>query len=259
MENGAGKDLFVRRRSVSNANPWCFCFPYAGGGPSIYSDWPRILGPQINVSPISLPGRGSRFSEPTYTSFDCLIQDLRRSIVEIAPADFVFFGHSFGAAVAFELAWLLYREHSISPRHLFVSGSGAPHVPVPKTATIQPSSLRELSQEEFATKLRLIGGTPPEVLQNPELLEIVAPIVRADMVLCDDYRAQDAMDQRKLPCPITAFGGTEDTDNVPVSSVTEWSRYTSSEFEMLLIEGGHFFIHSRPEQLIDVIRRKVFS
>lgn len=221
----------------------CFCFPYAGGGHSIYAEWPRLLAPHADVCPVALPGRGSKFNEPAYTSFSSLIDDLEASILPLLQTDFVFFGHSMGATIAYELAYRLYGRHGVKPRHLFVSGAGAPHVPNPHDALIR-DDMHELPDAEFIDQLRLIGGTPSEILEHPELLSIVAPIVRADMRLHDSYGIPEDPESRQLPCPITALGGTEDLVNIPEHSLREWRRYATN-LTMHLVPGDHFFLHAR--------------
>ena len=51
----------------SRANPKIrlFCFPYGGGGASIYREWQKNLPDSIEVCPIQLPGREDRMNENT--------------------------------------------------------------------------------------------------------------------------------------------------------------------------------------------------
>ena len=36
------------------------CFPYAGGGPSLFRGWPLELSQQVEVCAVQLPGREAR-------------------------------------------------------------------------------------------------------------------------------------------------------------------------------------------------------
>jgi surfactin synthase thioesterase subunit len=49
-----------------------FCFPYAGGGASIFRAWSDGLPADVEVCPIQLPGRGTRLMEPPFTQFSPL-------------------------------------------------------------------------------------------------------------------------------------------------------------------------------------------
>ena len=55
-------------RSVPNPNAKLrlFCFPYAGGGASIYRGWPDELPHEIEVCAVQLPGRETRMHEQPF-------------------------------------------------------------------------------------------------------------------------------------------------------------------------------------------------
>src|SRR5207247_11379163 len=43
------------------------CFPYAGGGPTIFHGWPSRLPGAVEVCSIYLPGRGARLADAPFT------------------------------------------------------------------------------------------------------------------------------------------------------------------------------------------------
>jgi len=51
-----------------------FCFPYAGGGDSIFHSWQQSLPDTIEVCPVQLPGRNSRLTEPPCKEMSQLIR-----------------------------------------------------------------------------------------------------------------------------------------------------------------------------------------
>jgi surfactin synthase thioesterase subunit len=106
-----------------------FCFPYAGGGASLYRGWSKALPLEVEVCSIQLPGREDRLREAPITSISLLVQALSYAIRPYLDRPFAFWGHSMGALIAFELARQLRREVMPEPGHLFVSGRGAPQVP----------------------------------------------------------------------------------------------------------------------------------
>src|SRR5215213_9001369 len=103
-----------------------FCFPYAGGGASVFRGWAEGLPEAVEVCPVQLPGRETRFLEPAYTRLPALVEALAESLTPHLDRPFVFFGHSLGALVAFELARRLRRDGGPGPDRLFASGCGAP-------------------------------------------------------------------------------------------------------------------------------------
>ena len=64
----------------------------------------------------------------------------------------IFFGHSLGGILAHEVTRELRRRHLPIPRHLFVSGIRAPHVPRREEKTYN------LPDKEFIGKLVEMGG-----------------------------------------------------------------------------------------------------
>src|SRR5688500_10299004 len=106
-----------------------FCFPYAGGGASIYRKWARNSPPAIEVCPVQLPARENRLLEPSYTQILQLVPELARELEPYSDQPFAFFGHSMGALIAFELAHYLRRHGLPEPEQLFFSAHRAPHLP----------------------------------------------------------------------------------------------------------------------------------
>src|SRR6185437_11668624 len=103
-------------RWLPTVRPWSraavrlVCFPYAGGGASMYRDWAGAMGDSIEVWPIQLPGREARFCEPAFTRLAPLVEGLADAVGPHLDRPFALFGHSLGALVAFELARLLHGE-----------------------------------------------------------------------------------------------------------------------------------------------------
>ena len=117
---------WVRNRSTAAHPIRLFCFPYAGGGPSVFSNWSVLMGVKYEIYSLSLPGRGARLREASLRSLDEIMPSVYESIQPLLDVPFMFFGHSMGALIAFELCRQLHREHRRLPRVLFVSGARSP-------------------------------------------------------------------------------------------------------------------------------------
>jgi medium-chain acyl-[acyl-carrier-protein] hydrolase len=86
------------------------------------------------------------------------------------------FGHSLGARVAFAFAERLRSGGHRTPQLLAVSGCLPPDR--------RPArDVCDISNDEFLAYLEELGGTPPEALENPELMSIVRKALRADFLL----------------------------------------------------------------------------
>jgi medium-chain acyl-[acyl-carrier-protein] hydrolase len=215
-----------------------FCFPYAGGGPAIFSAWGNLL-PSLEVVAVQYPGRGSRMLEEPFTDMNALVKAAAEGILPyLHTKPFAFFGHSMGSTVAFEVAQYLKRTHGIEPAHLFVSGRISPHTPYNR------KKIHDLPDRELIAELKTLGGTPPEVLADDDLMQLVLPLIRADFATAENYVATT---DQPLNCPLTAFSGTHD-DRANETEMGEWGRYTRSNFEVLVFQGDHFFLHGDQAQ-----------
>ena len=223
-----------------------FCFPYAGGGDSIFHSWQRFLSDTIEVCPVQLPGRGSRITEPPCTEINKLIPLVGQALAPHLDKPFGLFGHSMGALIGFELAHYLRRECNAEPVHLFVSGRGSPQI------RNEPIDLK-LFDAAGPEVLRRNNGTPEEVLENPELMELVLPVLRADVTLCNSY-----IYSRKPPfsLSLTAFGGLDD-HGLTRHGLEGWREHTTGRFALRMFPGDHFFLNTSRLPLLEAIAKEL--
>jgi medium-chain acyl-[acyl-carrier-protein] hydrolase len=224
-----------------------FCFPYAGGTNIIFRTWGKALGPSIAVCTAHLPGRERRLTEKPYTSAQSLVEAAAEAITPHLDLPFALFGHSMGAVISFELARHLRRLNLPLPKHLFLSGRGAAQFGVMERLTYN------LPVNEFAEELRRLNGTPREVLEHQELMELMIPLLRADFQVCQTYCYTE---EPALDCPITAFGGLYDHE-VTREMVGAWREQTSSSFRLLMMPGDHFFVNSAQERILDILAQEL--
>jgi medium-chain acyl-[acyl-carrier-protein] hydrolase len=217
-----------------------FCFPYAGGRASIFRNWPDGLPANIELYTVELPSRGKRIKEPPFSRMAPLVHAIANAIDPYLGKPFCFFGHSMGALISFELTRLLRHHRGLEPSHLFVSGSPAPQIPDAHPRTF------DLPEPEFIEVLRRLNGTPPEVLENSELLQLMLPTLRADFELLQVY---EHVDEPPLTCPITAFGGLQD-EEVSRQDLEGWREQTTNTFTLKNFPGDHFFVNTDRPQLL---------
>lgn len=237
----------MRPRPNPGARMRLFCFPYAGGTAQIYHGWPSGLPDFVEVCSVQLPGRGSRMAEPALTNIRHLVEAAAPALMPYFDRPFAFFGHSLGALIIFELARRLRATRGMSPTRLFVSGRGAPQIPREQDLSYN------LPRAEFVEMLRRLNGTPEEVLNHPELLEIMLPLLRADFEANETYTYVQG---QPLDCPITAFGGLQDSE-VSREALEGWREQTSSHFILSMLPGDHFFIHSAQPLLLQMLSREL--
>ena len=209
-----------------------FCFPYAGAGALIFRNWSESLPADVEVCPVQLPGRGTRLTERPFTQLSPLVEALAQGLVPLLDRPFAFFGHSLGALISFELARRVRRRYGLHPVRLFVSAGRAPQIPN------RGPPIHVLPEKEFLAELRRLNGTPGELLDHQELMEIMLPILRADFALYETYVYSN---EPPLNCPISAFGGLQDR-RVNDSDLEAWCAQTSVSFSLRMFPGDHFFL-----------------
>jgi medium-chain acyl-[acyl-carrier-protein] hydrolase len=245
--NTTNKNATASWVDLPRANPRAgvrlFCFPYAGGNASIYRGWANNLPDFIEVCPVQLPGRDRLHHLPAMTSCETLIPPLREALAPYFDKPFAFFGHSMGATIAFELSRQLRRERGPQPVHLFASGSAAPQLPGRHSRTY------DLPEPEFIEELRRLNGTPKEVLEHPELMELLLPTLRADFQVSQTYAYTD---EPPLDIPLTAIGGIQDAQ-IPREDIMSWREQTSAAFVARMLPGYHFFLRTAQQPLLRII------
>lgn len=233
----------------ANARLRLVCFPFAGGGPATFNSWADELPPDIGrlteLCSIQFPGRKVNDRSNLVMRLEPLLEALLPALISRLDVPFVFFGHSMGALVSFELARHLRRLAMQGPAHLIVSGHRAPQLPGPHRA------IHELPYEEFVARLRDLGGTPEELLQDSELMELFTPILRADLAICETYRY---VNEEPLDCSITAFGGHDDR-KVSREELVAWEAMSRRSFSIQMFPGDHFFLHSARTPVVMALGR----
>ncbi len=206
------------------------CFPHAGGSASFYHPLALAHAPASDVVVLQYPGRQDRRHEPGVVSID----DYAARIAEILAAEpalpTVYFGHSMGASIAFEVARVL-DGTAAEPRRLVVSGRRAP-------STSRTERVHERDDAGVLAEVKRLNGTDAAALEHDELLELILPAIRSD------YRAVETYPPRPgvtVGCPITVLIGDDD----PTSTVAEadrWREHTTAEFRLRVFSGGHFYL-----------------
>ena len=162
---------------------------------------------------------------------------------------FLFFGHSMGALISYECARRLQQRHEPGPARLIVSARVAPHSIPPRPP------LHALPEDEFVAGLKAMNGTPPEVFENKELLDLVLPMLRADFAISEAYRYESS---EKLSCDIVAFGGLRDKETFR-SGLMEWGELTSGSFNLRMLPGDHFYLRNEQSAFLRMLSAEIYQ
>lgn len=222
--------------------PLLYCFPHAGGAASAYVPLSRALAPSVGVLSVQYPGRQERRREPAVGDIGRLAGLIAEQLRPGAGRPYAFFGHSMGAVVAFETARRLQGQGVPGPVHLFVSGRSAPSAgPAPDD--------RAAGDEELRERIRRLGGTGSRILDDPEVMEMVMPALRADYGAVSRYRWEPGP---PLACPLTVLVGDRDPV-VTLDGAAAWQRLSARSAGMHVFPGGHFYLDEHTERVAGTI------
>ncbi|AEW95033.1 MULTISPECIES: thioesterase II family protein [Streptomycetaceae] len=232
-------DTWLRRpRPVAAPRLRLVCFPHAGGAASFFREWPGWLPADVEVAAVCYPGREDRILDDCVADMAGLADPVADALAGWTDRPLVFFGHSMGASVAHEVALRMEARHGDVVRRLLVSSRAAP-------PRLNPSGLSRQGDEALLADVFSLGGAFSEVLNDPDIRELMLPAIRADYRLLDDYRPDP---DARLNAPVSAFVGDDDP-HVPVADMESWAQVTRGGFELTVFPGDHFYLVPRGPEL----------
>lgn len=206
------------------------------------------MKPEIEVWAALPRGRGMRFREKAFLSLEEAVEEYLSAMKPLLDLPFAFYGHSLGGLMAFELTLRLQTEGLPTPERVFVGATAPPHL------GLIHEEIHHLGDAEFVTEIQeRYGGIPAEVLNEPELLGIFIPPLKADFAAYERYRFEES---GRMICPVTAFAGLDDTGVAP-ALVEEWERHTEAEFSFMTVPGDHFFLSTSGDAVLAAIRENL--
>jgi len=221
-----------------------YCLPCAGGDATMFRAWAHRLPPGIELRAIRLPGRHAWHPEPAFTDCTAAADRLAAGLGPELRPPYVLFGHSMGALLAHQLIRAVQRRR-LAPPALYVSASwlveGTPQERLPDPAA---------PDDRFVEVLGRLGGVPPEVLADPEVLAFTLPVLRADFRLCRTYVYEP--DGPRLGVPVRAMGGVADTVT-PVEEMASWAGHASRFLGVTHFPGDHFFVRDHVDQVVEAL------
>lgn len=221
------------------------CFPWAGGGASAYRRFSFQLPETIELLAVQYPGREDRYRECPLLRMELIVNHVLDDLIPIFDRPLVFFGHSMGALVAYEVAQALKAKLCREPRMLIISGSGSPD----REGSYERCASMA-SEEEFIDDIQRFGGTPHEIVDDRQMMRALLPVLRADYEVLDTYACRPAT---PLSCPLIACAGNQDP-SVSREAMEAWQQYTTGPSQVHWFSGGHFYLCSQLRALTQCLQ-----
>jgi surfactin synthase thioesterase subunit len=220
------------------------CLPHSGGSASYYFPLSAALSPAVEVLAAQYPGRQDRLREQRIEDLHELADRVAGAVAELPAEPLAFFGHSLGAALAFEVVRRLERAGTAAPAMLFASGRRAP-----SRLRVPAVPVHRRDDDGVIAELVRLGGTPGEVLTNSALRALILPAVRSDYRAIETYRPAPGA---TIACPVTVLTGDAD----PATTLGEaraWRGHTTGAFDLRVLAGGHFYLEQHQDEIVRLV------
>jgi surfactin synthase thioesterase subunit len=225
-----------------------FCLPHAGGMASAYACFRKHTGHGLVFEPIELAGRGRRFTEPLYDTFAQAVDDVGAVIRRRIRGRYALFGHSMGSWLAYDVCFRLEEMGAPAPAHVFVSAN------VPPVPSARRAPLHELPDGAFMERVLGLGGTPREIVQHKELMDLIVPILKADYRMMATRVLSETL--RPLRCGLTVLSGLGDKVFLGrAEEMLRWRACTDGDCRHHAFEGDHFYLYGHMPEIVALMRR----
>jgi medium-chain acyl-[acyl-carrier-protein] hydrolase len=231
-----------------------FIFGHTGSAPSFWFPMMKAFedSPAVEAIAVQLPGRGARMREPILrrcSAIAAAFLDDAGWLLNAKP--YLCLGHSFGCAVMYYVAVEASRRGVRLPFHMIFSSRPSIEFEYKKPYYRAPES----EIVEFMKEV-----TPPELLANKEMMDMILPIVRGD------YEANETAtlplpEAPVLPVPFTlCTGGPRDktpVDPPMCDTILGWKAVTSGPNPVHYDrDGGHYWLKDDPGRswLVNLIK-----
>ena len=217
----------------SSAHMRVVLFPHAGAGVGAYAGWQADFPDWLELWVVQLPGRGARAAEPMFTCMSDLTDAVATALQQggLLSAPLAFFGHSFGALVAFETAQVLRARGLSTPACLILSGHESPSMGLPDTerglASLPDEALRTALDRWDFTALARSQGVEDVMDPAAGMLSTILAPMRADLQLREELLSTPPT--APTAAAIHVCGGADDA-SVPESSLRRWAELTEAAF-----------------------------
>lgn len=220
-----------------------FCIPHAGASAYYYVPLKKCM-PDVEFEFVELKGRGRRFLEGLYQSFEEAVDDVFEQIKDKCDGDYAIFGHSMGSWLAYELYHKLLENQKSLPKCMFFSSREAPNELMEKV------DFDTMSSEELEFRIRELGGAEDLERVNEEIKSMFYETIKSDFKILNDYEYQES--HEKIRCKVVVMAGSKER-GLSYSKLTKWQELVEGSISYNSFNGGHFYMNTQWEKMASVM------
>lgn len=222
----------IRKVNRPNSDKQVVMFPFGGGSGYSYMGLIDDIDKDIEVVVINPPGHFFDGEKPL-ENIPAMVYLYSTQLRPLLKENPLFFGHSIGGLVAYEVCKELGKNFPIT--NMIVSSVNPPH------CTMDEVDMHsEMDTETLVRKSTKMGGMPRVFQEEPDMLESFITGLRGDLKALENYTPPNPNDVEKLD--VTAAVLYSDRDYiVHPSKLKEWEHYLHCS-EYIPFPGDHFYL-----------------
>ncbi len=207
-------------------------FPFGGGSGYSYMELIKDIHADAEILVVNPPGRLLDGAKPL-ESIEAMVYLYSKELRPRLKANPLFFGHSIGGIVAYEICKTLGKECNITK--MVISSVNPPH------RVLEHVDMHsQMDREELIRKSTAMGGMPHLFQSEPELLEMFILGLRADLKALESYHPGNPEKVEKLNTGAVVLYGEGDYIVNP-TVIREWELYLDGS-EFIRFPGDHFYL-----------------
>lgn len=208
-------------------------FPFGGGSGysfvSIINELPRDIGVIVINPPGHMMNGGTGLE-----SIGAMVRLYARELLPLLKNTSLFFGHSIGGVVCYELCKEL--QDKVPIKHMVISSVNAPH------HTMDEVDLHSgMATAVLVDKCTQLGGMPHIFLEEPLLLDGFISGLRADLKALEAYKVHPPGEDYIKPDTTATVLYSDKDYIVNAGKIKEWEQYLNCT-QFIPFSGDHFYL-----------------
>ena len=238
------EDYLIKTIRKGSSDKQMICFPYVGACWFAFRDFVQAIEMDMEIIGINPPGHGPN-QNTLLTNINEMADLYFTRLLPHFKSKVIFFGYSMGALIVYQILDKIREAQGSLKDFLFIiAASNPPHI------TNIGEKKSRLSDEDFFTFIKSLGGITKELEREKELIQFFLPILRADYKAVENFSITTA----SLENPVYVLYGKEDHFATNKNSL-EWQRYFKNKITMVSVTGGHLFIKDYYQESAQIIEK----